>query len=80
MTENKTDNSNAVLFEVSKQIEKILVDNQVAIHPMLSYSPEGIIPTVRLISTKEITDDKETDKGKTGSNKKSVRAAKPKST
>lgn len=59
------------LKKVSDEVRAILESNEMALQPLLEFSPHGIIPTVRLISTKEETqNDKGNDKEEAGGGEK----------
>ena len=66
----KRDKAQDKMQKVSEKIQVILLKNNMALKPMMSFSPEGIIPQVRLVdtaeaNTKENVIDK-ADKGKAG--------------
>lgn len=47
--------------EVAAKIEAILTENSMALQPFLAFSEFGVVPRVRLVDTKESTNDGETE-------------------
>lgn len=55
-------------MSVAKQIEQILLKNEMALQPYLNFSEHGVVPRVRLVTVKQENPngkgtDKETDSG-----------------
>lgn len=63
--------------KASEQIQKILEENELALQPFLAFSENGVLPRVRLVSTKNEDNEQTGDSEASGESKESDDSAEP---